>query len=289
MAQPVGELDLAERHVLSSSRVWVRNAGGARSRFVLVADFFPRHGQKKRLQSNDLKYGKSWATAEEITRADKLAFLDWIDNKRSNKGVGGNARARASSEGATATRTSARIGIAFRDVCTRDKDVIRVEEAVMQCVNFLVHTVVRQSRSISHRQTPPRLHRVASKRRCRKTDSAALLSARSLPILMTKRMKAAKLTQRKRESKGYQYRLGVLKRAAACRAEQDMGWLHHHRHRLATVVARQCLQELLPDGAATLSSTQHVPLRNLMLCSAVERQATTRKRNFYVSIARRWP
>lgn len=66
-------------------------------------------------------------------------------------------------------------------------------------------------------------------------------------------MRAAKLTQRKRESKGYLHRSRVLHRAAAAGAEEDMDWLHVQKHRLATIVAQQDLQKLLPDGAdATL-------------------------------------
>lgn len=41
-------------------------------------------------------------------------------------------------------------------------------------------------------------------------------------------------------------------RAKASKAEEDLEWLTFHQNRLATIVARQCLHELLPDGTPTV-------------------------------------
>lgn len=249
MPESDGELHPDEREVLVHSRVRVRNAGGLHSRHVLVANYFPRKGQMKKVQSNHKKYGKSWATAEEITKADKLAFLAWIENGLSNKGVGGSGNARAQPSSLASARSSARIANNIRSVCIGAHSVVHIEEAVVQCVRYLVHTVARQARCLADRPLQQRVNHVAGKRR-NKTSMASRSSACARPLLMTRRMKAAKLTQRKRESKGYLYRSRVLYRAAAARLEEDLDWLHIQKHRLATIVAQQDLQKLLPEGAA---------------------------------------
>lgn len=170
-----GELRPDEREALAHSRVWIRNAGGLHSRQVLVAYYYPRRGQKKKVQSNHKKYGKSWVTAGEITKADKLAFLAWIENGLSNKGVGGNGNARTQPSSIASPRSSARIANNIRPVCIGAHSVVHIEEAVVQCVKYLVHTVARQARCIVDRPMQHRVNHVAGKRRSKTSIASTLL------------------------------------------------------------------------------------------------------------------
>lgn len=72
------------------SRVQIKNAGGIHRRFVVVVEYVPRKGQKALIRSNHLRYGKSWATREEITEEDKLEFVNWINSHLATDGVGGH-------------------------------------------------------------------------------------------------------------------------------------------------------------------------------------------------------
>lgn len=230
--------------------VRIRNAGGLNSRLVLVTHYVPRKGHKRTIQSNHTRYGKSWASRQEITKGDKLAFLQWVNTGLSNPGVGGSSTRLPPWLTESASRSSARLQnnlVAVVHSC--DQVVAHVEGAVLQCLKHVVDMVVRQARfhSVGVLQ---RGRYVPGKRSHQKTDVVSA-SAVYRPLRMTRRMRAAprKLTQRKRGSKGYNYRDSVLKRAHAARVEQDVEWLQRQRHRLATVVARQDLHELLPEGA----------------------------------------
>lgn len=127
-----------------------------------------------------------------------------------------------------------------------------MEQSVLQCVRFLVHSVVYRSRL---GVDGLRINYVPSKRRSKTMEASASMASQSHPFpgLITKRMRAVKfLTQRKRTSRGYQYRQDVLKRRAALRAEEDLQWLECQCTRLATIVARQEQLELLPEGVCSV-------------------------------------
>lgn len=122
-----------------------------------------------------------------------------------------------------------------------------VERSVVQCVNFLVHLVAHQARF--HGLVVDQHNRVNSvPGKQRHKGIVVHVSRAPRTGLLTKRMRAANLTQRKRSSKGFAYRHEVLQRLAAARAEHDLEWLQYHCQRLATLVARQDLYELLPEG-----------------------------------------
>lgn len=245
-----------EQASATGERIFIKNAGGYYGRFVLVAEYAPRKGQTKKVRSNHLRYGKSWATREEIQDEDKLAFVKWVDSELATDGVGGNRLWRPSpSHLHLPCRSSVRSDGALTSVRTCVADVV-VEQSVVSCVNFLVHSVAQQARLGIDGL---RVNLVPAKARHNKTNVATFKPSASYHRswttgrFMTRQMRAAKLTQRKRKSKGFQYRSGVLQRLAAARAEADQQWLQAQQERLATIVARQNLYELLPDGAWLLS------------------------------------
>lgn len=125
-----------------------------------------------------------------------------------------------------------------------------VEQAVLMCVKYIIDSVVYQARARQRVEGlwPRVIHHVPGKRGHRKTEVRAWYSQRDASGLVLTRRMRARLTQRKRESKGYNYRDQKLKRAAAARAERDLEWLQVHGLRLATIVARQDLGLLLPEG-----------------------------------------
>lgn len=245
-------------NVSVGSRIYIKNAGGSYGRFVLVVEYAPRKGQKKMVRSNHLRYGKSWAAREEISEEDKQAFIQWVSHELAIDGVGGSRQRRLSTT--LPSRSSSRSDGALTAVRTCVADMV-VEQSVLHCVKFLIHSVVQQARlGIDGLRT----NFVPAKPRQYKTNVAACKppsSARSWHMgVMTKRMRAAaRLTQRKRKSRGFNYRSGVLLRLAAARAEADQLWLNAQQERLATIVARQHLYELLPDGARLLSTSYFAP------------------------------
>lgn len=233
---------------MANSRVLVKNAGGHHTRFVLVVRYKPRKGNKTQLiHSNHWKYGKAWASPRDIKVSDKLAFLDWIDKSLA---AGGGSKARDSREQVVASRRSARLDGTMSVVRVQEDDIM-VEEAVLLCLKALVDQVVRFARCSNVHDSLQRSVNIVGSKVRRKTDMTGVIM-RTCPfsVLMTRRMRAvsSRLTQRKRGSKGYAYRNGVLKRAAAFRVEQDLEWLQFHQNRLATIIARQDLRELLPEG-----------------------------------------
>lgn len=92
------------------------------------------------------------------------------------------------------------------------------------------------------------IHYVQGKRRCKtKVDQPVRRPYREGRL--TKRMRKANLSQRKRKSKGYDFRNERLQRASAQKSEQDLEWLDVQQRRLATIIARRDTHELLPEGA----------------------------------------
>lgn len=249
---PETEAGAGARRLNDLCSVKIKNAGGQNSRLVLVTQYIPRKGHKKTVYSNHVKYGKSWATRQEITEADKSAFVHWVNTGLANRGVGGSSTRLPPWLVASASRSSARLDQSQAAILRESgQGVALVEDAVLQCVKTLVHMVVKQARY--HIVAPLQrssMNCVPGKRKHDKTDVGAA-SAVYRPLSMTKRMRAAprRLTQPKRTSKGFNYRNNKLKRAAAAKAEEDLEWLQVQRHRLATLVARQACVEMLPDGA----------------------------------------
>lgn len=125
-----------------------------------------------------------------------------------------------------------------------------IHGSVVDCVNFLVNTVVLRARHSSEGRVD-KMYYVAGKR-CRRKIDAQLPSASSQRRagLITGRMRAAALTQRR--SRGCEYRREKLRRQAAEKRAVDLEWLSAQTRRLATVLARRDLHELLPDGACCL-------------------------------------
>lgn len=243
--------------LLAESRIRIRNAGGKFGRFVIAADYAPRKGNVKTLLSNHPSYGKSWATLEEINDADKVAFVKWI-NMHLARG-GGHRR-----------RPSCALPLAFeRRSSRRCDEAMTVEQAVLNCVRFLVHNVIHRSRHDSDEMQ--RVNFVVGKRRrgSKKTDVSNLIATRHASYVKwvrrtTKRVRAAALQRRKRTGKGYAYRALRLKRLAAIRAEQDLAWLQFHDNRLATLVARQECGKLLPDGLSARAAMHGATLGALL-------------------------
>ena len=81
-------------------QIRVQKAGGIGGRYKLVLKYAPRKGKLKDAVSNDPRYQKTWATAEEITDADRDAFREWVDTKMSRGGGASLKRARSSSPAA---------------------------------------------------------------------------------------------------------------------------------------------------------------------------------------------
>lgn len=246
------ELDVAEE--LADTRIYIKNAGGVNHRFVLYLEYAPtERGKRKRVHSNTPSYGKSWESKEQITQGDKHDFVRWVNSAMA---TGGGRKAGHLSRGrppAGPLRSSERVGarLVAADGCFSANIV--VEKAVLQCVQLLVHTVERQSRW-DFGDRPAQLqvvNRVASKRRHAKAHIGARDSTPHRQYragMLTKRMQRARLSQRK--SRGYLYRRGYLQDFAARRMEANLSWLQAHQHRLATIIARQDLHKLLPEGMA---------------------------------------
>lgn len=219
--------------------------------------YAPRRGVRKPIRSNHPHYGRSWATREEITEADEQDFISWIDDGLSNNGVGG-ARSRALQVG-IASRASSRVDAASMQsrVCVHASvGPLVVEQGVLRCVKSLVDNVVYRARyHVQHGEGMLPIHFVKGKERHKHKTKVVAASSGSAASphsskgpKMTGRMRAARLRLTQRRSRGYVYRTEVLKRAATTRAEQDIEWLQTHCHRLATLIARQHMHELLPEG-----------------------------------------
>lgn len=232
---------------LSNVRIYVKCAGGLHGRYILLVEYAPSaRGARKRVQSSHPRYGKSWARKEDIGDSDKNDFIHWVNHGLA-RGGGGKRRAPLERE---SVRSSTRV-----DECMMQKHMrvsgmhgsegMQIEQGVIQCMNSLIMSVIHQARQGGD-GVVQKLNFVERKRR-HKTEVAVLPSYWPRRRL-TKRMKRAKLTQRR--ARGYAYRVQVLQRAAASRAEADLEWLSIHNNRLATIVARQSLLELLPEGAA---------------------------------------
>lgn len=236
------------------TRIRIKNAGGYSSRYILVAEYAPTAGVKKLLSSNHPRYGISWASKEDIGEADETAFMNWVDGCFARGGSAFKSPAAALvSPPSLPIRSSMRVNAAMESkvvVDAGEKGGFEVEMGVLQCVRFLIHNVVHRARYRFEVEGQVRINFVEGKQRHRRADWVARCSG-SQPRLsgLTKKMRAAKLTQRR--SRGYRYRIERLKRAAAARTEDDLGWLDVQRLRLATVVSRQDLHELLPEGAAS--------------------------------------
>lgn len=233
----------------SKRRVRIQSAGGWNERFIIHVEYFPRSGLKsKKIKSNHPGYGKSWATRAEITKADEDEFLAWINNGLS---TGGGSVRRPSpcltSEGPRfATRSSSRIDVApCKEVRIGDAHMGNVQEAVLRCVNYLVDSVIRYNRHGKEVGSIDKVRYVKGKHR-HKDKTVAQLRFSSRPSFITGRSRATKLTQRR--CRGFAYRREVLQRNKATKAEADLQWLLEQEQRLATIVSRQNLYALLPDG-----------------------------------------
>lgn len=265
MASARPELASANDDRIPVSRIQIKNAGGIHRRFVIVVEYAPRKGHKVLIRSNHRKYGKSWATREEITEEDQVQFVSWINNHLATDGVGGHRPRTHSHAVVLASRSSKRRDADVATVRLGAAEVV-VEQSVLQCVRFLVHSVVYRSRLGIDGL---RINYVPSKRHSKTMLASTSTASRSHPFsgLITKRMRAVKyLTQRKRTSKGYQYRQEVLKRRAALKAEEDLQWLECQCTRLATLVARQQQLELLPEGVLCRSQPDHSYLPRFPCC-----------------------
>lgn len=239
---------------LKNVRVYVKCAGGLHSRYVLLIEYAPSaRGAKKRIQSNHPRYGKSWASKEDICDSDKADFVHWVNHSLA-RGGGGKRRAHAE-----VVRSSSRVDKSsmqkpVRVLMSGDGTDFEVEHGVLQCVQGLIHNVIHQTRHGGDGlQMQRRINYVEGKRR-RKTEVATLPQPFWAGRL-TKRMKRARLTHRR--AKGYAYRVAALQRASAKKTEEDLDWLQIHEPRLATIVARQCLHELLPEGASLSAHRVH--------------------------------
>lgn len=235
-----------------ASRLRTRCAGGKHGRIVLVTEYVPRKGQKKTIQSNHKGYGKSWATEGEIKPQDKLAFVRWIEEEMSR---GGGSHGRAAQARSLPCRSSSRMEGLMTVVRTTNAHVLLIEHAVARCIQFLVDNVVHRARH-DGAAAANQINFVPSKRRqktsCSTTASSFYgLWANRAVHKASRRQRKGRLTQKKRESWSYNYRNGLLRLLAASRAEQDLDWLGTHLFRLATIVARQDLRELLPEGMAS--------------------------------------
>lgn len=242
---------------LAASHVRIKNAGGQNSRFVLYAVYAPARGVRKRIFSNNVRFGKSWPTKEEITESDKEEFVRWISCGLARGGGGQNHR--EAKDGPVA-RSSARVDGMVRQSTVPISSVspsTEIEYGVLQCVQKLVQKIVDQSRFLQcgNPQAACR-KRVAPKQRphCRVHITAPAsfeASSRRFRSFVAKHFSSKRLTHRR--SHGYHYRKERLRRAAAVKAEEDVEWLRRHENRLATVIARQDLHELLPEGNVPVS------------------------------------
>lgn len=266
-------------HPTRAGNLRIKEAGGYKRRVILIADYVPRVGVKKSIRSNHVSYGKSWASREEITDEDGAEFIRWINTGLARGGGCNILLPRACPSAEMPRRSSLRVQDQLTVVhkCNKeDVSSVVVEQAVIHCVNFLVHNVVHRARY----DDTSRIHHVTGKRSRSKGQMVSTSTSsfhRFVSLMkrrqetMAQRRKAVKLTQRKRGSKGYGYRNSFLMGARAAKMEHDLGWLEAQEQRLATVVARQTLHELLPEGAwlrlalefSVLSSQEVVSLHSL--------------------------
>ena len=93
----------------AGNNILVQKAGGIGGRYKLVLKYTARKGQQKDAVSKDPRYQKTWATAEEITDADRAAFREWVETKMSRGGGASLKRARSGSPAALPSRSSARL------------------------------------------------------------------------------------------------------------------------------------------------------------------------------------
>lgn len=231
------------------ARVRVKNAGGLHSRFVLVSEYKPAKGQKKLVQSNHLRYGKSWATKEEINDDDKAAFVDWVNSGFARGGSAFKKRMPGLVQPSLPVRSSCRVDVAVMQsqvcIATSGGELV-VEQGVLQCVKALVNKVIHQGRWLHCSDAPTKaINIVAGKPR--RHESRVIISPHPRTGI-TKRLRPILFTHRK--SRGYYHRQRKLELAAASRAEDDLEWLEAQSLRLATLLARQSLHELLPEGVA---------------------------------------
>lgn len=247
---------------LVGARIRIKDAGGLHTHFVLVAEYQPRRSskQKRRIQSNNPRYGKSWSSKEEITLDDKVEFANWI-----NAGLAQGGGSKLKSRGELPIRSSNRMlyaNVTRRNVVALTQG-LHVEPEVLECVEFLVYNTIYKSRhdgeglvsKVNHvigkrRHVSRQLH---IKTRVISAPQGASPPRRGRPGLsgMTTRMRrAVKLNQRKSKSRSYQYREKKLRCAEALKNEGNLQWLEANKMRLATLVARQQMSELLPEGAA---------------------------------------
>lgn len=251
---PHPQSEPARANARAGTSLRIDDAGGVNRRFIITAEYLPRSGKKKKtVKSNNTRYGKSWATKEEIGDAEKAAFLEWI---HAGLARGGGSRQRVHKELGLASRSSDRINQQMTSMCTTVADVV-VERGVAQCVKYIIDNVVHRARhgGVS------KINYVPSKRHHRTSvlESSAQLLRRPWGEAWVARPKKnapcrRRLVQRKRQSKGFEYRVGVLSRRRIAKEDEDLEWLQTHEHRLATIIARQDLHELLPDG---MTSQKH--------------------------------
>lgn len=276
---PEGDEDQA---TLEHAKIAIKNAGGAYSRFVLAAWYRPRtgRGQSKRIQSNNPRYGKSWASKNEIQESDKLEFLRWINTDLARGGQGKD-RCRAAKMSTPASRTSSRVAQLMQvpiQIPITAGHAVAIEQGVVQCVKELVHKVVYGAHYWGDGRAVV-VHHVLGKRR-RKTETNTV---RPPPKrLIAKRMTRPRLTQRRAHK--YRYRSRILRLQAAAKAEEDLSWLQTHQQRLGTIIARQDLHELLPEGVFV----EQKVLRATSLCFSIPltlvctlSQVTTQTPNYY--------
>ena len=90
-------------------QIRVHAAGGVGGRYKLVLKYLARKGAHRDAVSNDPKYNKTWASAAEITDADKDAFREWVEAKMATGGGCSLKRDQAGSSGSLPSRSSARL------------------------------------------------------------------------------------------------------------------------------------------------------------------------------------
>lgn len=245
--------DTADRNA-ALERVRIKSAGGLHEHFVLFITYAPSKGTKKRICSNDRRYRKSWASAAEITLQDKIDFVEWLRTGLARGG--GSRKSRGDESTSLALRSSTRVETASVSLPFAGYTDFQVSQAVWACVRSLIEKVCRKAlwhqeqmpaRSKHCVPSKPRQHHLKTLHVKPRHPSATLEACyRRCRGMISKRYRAANLTQRR--SRAYAYRTERLRRAAAFRAEENLQWLQHHQMRLATIIARQELLELLPEG-----------------------------------------
>lgn len=246
-----------ETTVGHGTRVRLQHAGGNQNRFVIAAEYAPRKGQKKWVHSNHVRYGKVWSSKEDIGRADVEQFIDWIRHELARGGgskakvVRGLSPAPTWRNNRRGNENAAHLVHSPLSSSALPREA-QIQKEVHACVEFLIFNIVHEARHAGEEIKLKQVRCVKSK--LRPHDKTNLISAvcdRSRPRSsgVTKRMRLAfKLTQRK--SNRYEYRTRALKLRAAAREELSLAYVAMHKLRLATIVARQDLHELLPEGNA---------------------------------------